>query len=177
MNLVKFPNPMLTRRTLQIRRDWSIDADFAVFERYVPEDVQGMKELLAQTSNGLALAANQVGLRCRLFVVKPDFAKAQGLPEVIVNPEWRPNDFGDCLIENEGCLSFPGLSLDIERYDGITASFEVEDGDRQEVGLTGLASRMFQHECEHLDGETFLENLPRIQRYQVAANFRKSRGK
>lgn len=175
MNLIKFPNPLLTRSTLRVRREWSVEDDFAVFAPYVPEDVQGMKDLLAQIPNGLALAANQVGLRSRFFVVKPEFAQQNGLPEVVLNPEWQPNDFGESYTDGEGCLSFPGLTLDIERYWGITASFEKEDGTREEVGLTGLASRMFQHECEHLDGETFLENLPRIQRYQVAANYKKGR--
>lgn len=177
MNLLTFPNPLLKRRSMRVRLSEMDQDEYAIYEKYSPEDVKGMKELLAQIPNGLALAANQVGLRGRLFVVRPEFAKENGLQEVIINPEWHPIRSDETQVDSEGCLSFPGLSLDIDRFWMIDISYDHEDGTNSAGILTGLAARMFQHECEHLDGETFLENLPRIQRYQVAANYKKSRGK
>lgn len=173
MNILTFPSPLLTRRTRLVSFEKPDEA--TVFEQYSEKDVEAMKEELARTPNGIALAANQVGLRCRLFVVEPTWAKAAGLPEVVVNPTWSAmND--ETTDEAEGCLSFPGMRLKIERFANLDCSFDTPDGLHHHLILNDFAARVFQHECEHLEGETFLENLPRVERYRIIGNLRKRKG-
>ena len=173
MNLLKYPHPMLTRKTQKTFFEGNEFCDWAKFD---PELINRTKEALYKIPNGLALAANQIGIPQRFFVIRPEFAQNECLStDVFINPTYTVLS-DNTQTEIEGCLSFPGINLDIERYYSIECSFDHEDGTNSVMALSGLAARVFQHECEHLDGETFLENLPRIQRYQVIGELRKRKG-
>lgn len=135
------------------------------------------KSVLEATPEGIALASNQVhkmNSPQRFFVVEPKFAEKNSLPTIVINPSWAPFDTS-LTAEDEGCLSFPGLRIAVGRHNTIRCQFWDHDWKSCTMLLTGLAARMFQHECEHLDGETFLKHLPRIQRFQVLGRYKNAR--
>lgn len=170
MKILTYPNPNLTIPT----KPWDFaQEDSKVKLLFMSID---LANVLATAPNGLALAANQVGLGHRLFVVEQKFAEREALHPLVINPQWHRREGSNWVEENEGCLSFPDLRLDIKRQDVIFAEYYDIEGVRHERTLDGLGSRMFQHECEHLDGETFLEYIPRIKRFQIMAELRKAKG-
>lgn len=98
--------------------------------------------------NGIGLAAPQVGISQRVFVMKIGLRTwACFNPKIL--------KMGKDTIEfEEGCLSFPGESCTINRPDVILVSYQTAQGTEVQEELQGLASRCFQHELDHLDGIT-----------------------
>jgi peptide deformylase len=166
--IITYPNPSLQKQTARYSNSLLPGSGWPNKEVIF----NAMHEALAQEPNGIALAANQIEIPFRIFVVDPRFAEKIEIPNVIVNPEW--SQMGrDFEVEQEGCLSFPGLSLSIKRALSIDCTFEDENGITHHKILSDLPARMFQHECEHLDGKLFTDNLPRIERFQLLAEIRK----
>ena len=62
----------------------------------------------------------------------------------------------------EGCLSFPGLWVAIERAKSVAVKFQVFDGEEQAGSMTDLSARIFQHESEHMDGDLFVDNVNKL---------------
>lgn len=102
--------------------------------------------MLAQ--NGIGLAAPQVGIGQRVFVMKIGVRSW-----ACFNPEVMESD-DDFANFDEGCLSFPGDSCTISRPNAIKVRYRTAEGEVQQEELLGLASRCFQHELDHLDGIT-----------------------
>lgn len=108
---------------------------------------QDMFDLMVK-ENGIGLAATQIGLAKRLFVMSVD-----GKHRACFNPEILESS--DLLVEfDEGCLSFPGESCKIKRPQSIVARYQDANGDWTTVALDGLEARCYQHELDHLDGIT-----------------------
>lgn len=108
-----------------------------------------------QHHNGLGLSANQVGFPWRVFAMKA------AVPFVCFNPKLV--DISEETIKlEEGCLSFPGLVAEINRPRHIKVRFQVPSGIFVTKTFTGLTARIFQHELEHLDGETFIDGIGRM---------------
>ena len=109
---------------------------------------------------GVGLAATQLGILRRLLVFQPS---NDAQPTALVNPEieW-PSD--ELVIAEEGCLSLPRVSMDVERP--LHASVSALDLDAEPVRLeaSGLEARVLQHEIDHLDGVLILDHAPRDQR-------------
>jgi peptide deformylase len=98
--------------------------------------------------HGIGLAANQVGVNLRLFVMYVDGEFFHCFDPSIV-------DHSELTISSkEGCLSFPGETCEVARYATIRARFANASGHYQERDLHGLAARCFQHELDHLSGIT-----------------------
>ena len=100
---------------------------------------------------GVGLAANQVGVDIRLFVMYVD-----GELFHCFDPEIIDHSI-DQIMSREGCLSFPGEQCEIPRYRTIRARYANANGHFQERDLSGLAARCFQHELDHLNGITMHE--------------------
>jgi peptide deformylase len=109
---------------------------------------------------GVGLAATQLGIlrRALVFQAGPD-APATAL----VNPqvEWTSNEF---VTAEEGCLSLPGVVVDVERPLHARVSGQGATGERIEIEASGLEARVLQHEIDHLDGVLMLQHAPREQR-------------
>lgn len=109
-------------------------------------------------SNGIGLAANQVGVPYRIFAMR-------GHPEnfVCFNPKivFHSNDK---VVLEEGCLTYPGLLVKIKRSQHIRVRFNTPNGDIQTRQFTGMTARIFQHEYDHLDGIVFYEKANRYHR-------------
>lgn len=100
---------------------------------------------------GVGLAANQIGQLKRLLVVS-----VEGEEHAIVNPilEKVSPETGK---DTEGCLSLPGVQLEIERPHAVTVSGYTPEGDPLRLDLEGLVARIIQHEVDHLDGVLILD--------------------
>ena len=104
--------------------------------------------------NGVGLSANQIGIPVRVFAMATD--DENGI--VVFNPEiieWSD----ETTYIKEGCLSFPGLYVAIERAQSIFAKFKFFDGEEQGASFTDMSARIFQHESEHMDGDIFTDNV------------------
>ena len=107
---------------------------------------------------GVGLAANQIGLPLRLAIILlPDLEDETKPPTryVIINPVILAKR-GEKL-EEEGCLSLPGLWADVKRATDITVRYTDENGQEQVKRARGLLAKAFQHEVDHLDGKLFID--------------------
>ena len=105
---------------------------------------------------GYGLSANQIGIPVTVFAMMVDSD-----PLVVFNPEiieWSEQT----TYVKEGCLSYPGLFIAIERAYGISTRFQLSEGEEQSGNFIELSARVFQHESEHMDGEIFIDNVSRL---------------
>ena len=125
-------------------------------------DRKELKENLIETmkeSAGVGLSANQCGVMERAFVMYSDIKKKEIL--ACFNPK-IVSESDETILMDEGCLSWPGLWLQVRRPDGIEATYEDEDGKLHEIALFGLECRIFQHEMDHMLGTNFTAKVSRL---------------
>ncbi len=128
-----------------------------------------------QKDSGVGLSAPQIGDSCRVFVVKNAGRKAAGRRLVLANPEITWSSPERCSFE-EGCLSFPGLFLNLDRPRAIRVRFDDLDGRSRELAADGLLARIIQHEIDHLDGVLFVDHLSRSRRLLLTWRLRRLAG-
>ncbi|MEK9698742.1 MAG: peptide deformylase [Candidatus Poseidoniales archaeon] len=106
--------------------------------------------LFMKSNGGVGLAANQVGLRDRVFVMHSfNFGDM-----VFFNPE-IVEEFGGTVADKEGCLSFPGLQIPVWRSREVKLKWQDHKGEEHVRDFSGFESRCIQHEVDHLMGLTF----------------------
>lgn len=110
------------------------------------------------TSNGVGLAAPQVGESIRLLVMNPYPTKKGSETLVVINPEITAKS-KDKERAKEGCLSVPGLIGSVARFCEISVHYYDLDGTEKTLDLKGFPARVLQHELDHLDGLLFLDRL------------------
>jgi peptide deformylase len=145
LNLVKESDETLKQTSSDW--DWETDGEIAEF-------AQNMLKLMFE-NNGIGLAAPQVGVNKRVFVMGN-----QQRSYICVNPEVTGTS--GSKRDLEGCLSFPGLWLNVERPETITVKYQDILGRVQEHEFTGLAARVFQHELDHLNGVCFVNKVGKL---------------
>jgi peptide deformylase len=160
-SLVNELDPVLKQKAE--RWDFTQHVNAAVIEREMLE--------LMRASNGIGLAANQIGLLRRVFVMKLTDGREMGF----FNPTILIGDNAD-IETDEGCLSFPNLWLKVKRSDKITAMYVDNTGKQCIIELEGLDSRCFQHELDHLDGITFTEYVSELKLKMARKKQRKLNG-
>jgi peptide deformylase len=109
---------------------------------------------------GVGLAATQVGILRRMLVFQ---SGSDAGPTALVNPtiEWLS---AEVVVAEEGCLSLPGVAMDVERpLHARIGGLDVE-GEQMTIEASGLEARILQHEIDHLDGVLILDRAPREQR-------------
>lgn len=114
-------------------------------------------------SDGVGLAAPQVGKLWRLFVADPDPMTRESDepspgPLTMINPEII-YEGGEKVELDEGCLSIPGVNAGVVRHEEIKVTFLDRDFEEQELELAGWPGRVVQHEIDHLNGILFLDHL------------------
>jgi peptide deformylase len=137
--------------------------------------VDGDAELLEQqmcdfmiANHGIGLAANQIGLAKRVFVIGS--RNIDGFPEpfAVFNPQvLRVSEEQELM--KEGCLSYPDLWLSIKRPAVIEVEYQDSKGNTHEVAMSGLIARCFQHELDHLNGVCFVDIVSPM-KLQLALN-------
>ena len=106
-------------------------------------------------NKGLGLAANQVGLPYRVFVMTGSPVTAVFNPRIVDSSEEE-------IYMDEGCLSYPGLYVKVKRPAVIKVRYDMPNGETVTKTFEGLTARVFQHEFDHLEGEVFLQKANRI---------------
>ncbi len=110
------------------------------------------------SASGRGLAAPQVGFMLRVFVMDVTWKEGTPSPRVMVNPHilWRSTDV---TTGPEGCLSIPGVIVDVERARSVRMAWTDEMGRDHQETLTGFAAVCAQHEFDHLDGLVTFDRL------------------
>jgi peptide deformylase len=148
-HVVKFGDPVLKSVASPVRE----------FGPELRADVERMVGIM-RDGMGVGLAATQLGVLRRLLVFQ---AGPDSEPTALVNPEieWLSDEV---VVAEEGCLSLPRVSVEVERP--LHARFSGRDVDGEPVGIeaSGLEARVLQHELDHLDGVLILDRAPRAQR-------------
>ncbi len=113
--------------------------------------------------NGVGLAAPQIGINLRMFVVEAE----DGIIKKVINPEFIEYSEQQVDLE-EGCLSVPGIHKKVKRSEKIKVRYYDEDGERVEEELEGLWARAFQHENDHLEGILFVDKIAPVAKRLVS---------
>jgi peptide deformylase len=140
-----------------------------VFDASLAEEVKRMGRLM-DDAIGIGLAATQLGVMHRLLVYRVDPDAPLG---VLVNPEieWTGEDVETM---EEGCLSLPGVGVEVERPIHVRVRASDEHGALLTVEASGLEARVIQHEIDHLDGVLILDRTSRDQRKQAMRAMREA---
>ena len=147
MRIIKYPHPALRHKSKPLRR---VDAE-------LKKIIHGMLDLMYE-DQGVGLAANQIDLPYRLFVMNLESDPAAEEHEhIFINPVISKR-LGMVEAE-EGCLSLPEIYADVKRPEKIILSAYGLDGKELRYELEGLAARAAQHETDHLDGVLFIDRL------------------
>src|SRR5215471_814097 len=120
---------------------------------------------------GVGLAAPQVGVPLRIFVVDVSVGRDSGDLIVLINPEFVERD--GVQLEEEGCLSVPGFNATVMRPMRAVVKGLDRHGEMQQHEGTGLLARAFQHEMDHLDGSLFVDRLRGIKRDLIVRKIHK----
>jgi peptide deformylase len=140
-----------------------------VFDATLVEEVRRMGRLM-DDALGIGLAATQLGVMHRVLVYKVEPDAPLG---VLINPEieWSGDELETL---EEGCLSLPGVGIDVERPVYVRVRAKDEHGAPLTVEATGLEARVIQHEIDHLDGVLILDRTSRDQRKQAMRALREA---
>lgn len=140
-----------------------IDPDYPELENLIVN----MWETMYQ-AQGVGLAAPQIGLPIRLFImdteqIQKEGKEPEGLKRVFINPE-KVNENGTPWTYEEGCLSIPDVRGDVERPPVLHLRYQDENFEQHEEIFTGMTARVIQHEYDHVEGVLFLEHLKPVKR-------------
>lgn len=152
MKLIKSPDPVLQTPAA----DWNFqsDGDASEIERQ-------MLEVMANSNNAIGLAANQVGLLKRVFVIQLQNHPTLKEPFAMFNPSVI-SESEDHQISDEGCLSFPDLWLSVKRPKSVELEYFDKLGNKCIIKLNGIDARCFLHELDHLNGVCFTEKVSQL---------------
>ncbi len=143
-------------------------------EKITPEIIQlisDMKESMKK-SNGIGLAAPQVGVNSRIIIVTYGLEEENTYTRAMINPEIMFHNDETDLCE-EGCLSVPDTTGSVERWTEIKIQALDKQGDMIQETLRGLTARVFQHELDHLNGILFIDRLSPIKQDLVKRKLKK----
>lgn len=133
--------------------DFAVDGDAEQLENEMIE--------FMLTNKGIGLAANQIGLPKRVFVMGSNNIDGFPAPFAVFNPviiEASP----ELVLDDEGCLSYPGLFLKVKRPSWIVAQYQDSQGNVKEIRADGYLAKCFQHEYDHLNGVCFVDRVSQM---------------
>jgi peptide deformylase len=158
--ILKYGDPMLHGPAR------AVDVITADVEKLVDDMIDTM-----YAAPGIGLAATQVGVPLRIFVVDTSVGRDPKGLLVMINPEFVTRD--GMQLEEEGCLSVPGFNATVVRPQHAVVKGLDRAGTEQQVEANGLLARAFQHEIDHLDGTLFVDRLRGIKRELIVRKIRK----
>jgi peptide deformylase len=156
----KLGDPVLRAKALPVER----------FDATLAQEVERMGRLM-HDALGIGLAATQLGVLHRVLVYR---AYAEDELTALVNPviEWRSEEQE---VAEEGCLSLPGVHVEVERPARVRVSAQDEHGEPLRFEAEGLRARVIQHEVDHLDGVLILDRISRQARKEAMRAAREAR--
>lgn len=156
--VVKYGNPIL-RKIMSSVEDIS----------QISSLVEDMFDTMYQ-EDGIGLAANQVGVNLNLSVVDISHTEECDTPFVFINGKIIER-WGESLME-EGCLSLPGIRIDVPRSEGIRFSYQDLSGGDHEEDFDGLLARVIQHEIDHINGMIIMDRVSSLLKQQFKKQLR-----
>ena len=160
LKILEFPDPRLT----------TVAKTVETFDDSLKRLADDMLETM-YAAHGIGLAATQVNVHKRLLVL--DISESQDQPRVYINPE-IVDRLGD-QVQEEGCLSVPGIYANVKRAENITLKAFDVNGEAFEERLEGLHAVCVQHEMDHLVGRLFVDYLSPLKRNMVRKKLEKQR--
>jgi len=155
LDIVKYGEPVLTQPAREVN-EFNLDLEKLVFE---------MHDAMVR-DHGMGLAAPQVGVSLRVFIVGID-----GEPlRVFINPKITAASEETSEYE-EGCLSFPGLYFNVTRPAAVDIEAVDVRGRPFKLNADGILARVIQHEYDHLDGVLFIDRISPAKRRRAMAHF------
>jgi len=150
----------------KVLRGIAAPIDFVKDKKTLPKMLDEMREAMFSQDDGVALAAPQIGLSKRIFVVNPiiyrEEKKYTGPKELtFINPKITKTSRDKKLME-EGCLSVRPLYGKVRRSSRVTIEAYDSDGQKFEISASGLLAQVFQHETDHLDGVLFIDKAKEL---------------
>jgi peptide deformylase len=173
--IVKYGNPILRAKGKRIEQ--------------VDERIRSLAADMLETmhaANGIGLAAQQVGAVLQLTVLdisqvedRPSTMKLNGkevdpvgaMPLVLINPRIRLDE--EVASGNEGCLSFPDITAEIDRAVSVGMEAETLDGETIRIEAAGLLARALQHEVDHLNGILFIDRMSSVAKASLASRLKR----
>ncbi len=151
--ILYYPNPRLYKVAQPIAR----------MDRRIQKLIADMLQTMYE-AKGIGLAATQVDVHERLIVI--DVSEERASPLVLINPEliWHSEEKH---INEEGCLSVPGIYDGVERFDAVKVQAQDGSGGVRLIEAEGLLATCIQHEMDHLLGKVFVEYLSPLKRNRI----------
>lgn len=140
------------------------------------ELIENMKATMYD-SDGIGIAAPQVGLNISLVcidvdVLKDTFPELEGRQFVLINPRIEVIEDGKKTNREEGCLSLPGIHESVPRIEKIRVTWLDENFQPHDEVIEGYLARVFQHECDHLEGKVFIDHISAIRKQLIRNKLR-----
>lgn len=166
LDIRTYPDPVLTEKA----------EDVEEFDGSLLRLIDDMAQTLYSSETGIGLAATQVGVSKRVFILDLSSAKGEETPLVVcVNPEITEAEGED---ENEeGCLSMPGFTAKIKRAGRVVVEARNRAGEPLKIEGTGILARALQHEIDHLDGKLIIDRLTPLKKQFARKRLKKSLAK
>lgn len=155
-----YPDPVLKKTALPV-------TDFGPVTQKLFDD---MIETM-HVSDGLGLAAPQIGLSLRIFIACPTLKKGEEF--VMVNPVVERSEGQETIAE--GCLSLPGISAPVARATAATVNFQDRRGKAHTAETYDLFARVIQHEMDHLNGVLLIDHFSGAKREELLAQYQKTK--
>ncbi len=158
--ILQYPNPNLHKVAKPVAQ--------------VDERIQNLAASMLETmyeANGIGLAATQVNVHERLIVI--DVSEERNQPLVLINPElvWTSPER---KLNEEGCLSVPGIYDGVERFERVHVKALDKDGQSRVIEAEGMLAICVQHEMDHLLGKVFVEYLSPLKRNRIKTKMLKA---
>jgi peptide deformylase len=160
LNILQYPDPRLH----------TVAKPVAVVDGRVKQLVADMLDTMHE-ANGIGLAATQVDVHERVIVI--DVSEDRRHPIVLINPEivWASEEK---QVNDEGCLSVPGVYDGVERSSRVKVTAQDEHGHARTIEAEGMLAVCIQHEMDHLLGKVFVEYLSPLKRNRIKAKMLKA---
>ena len=150
--ILKYGDPILRKRCKNVE-------DFGTISNLVEDMFDTMYE-----EDGIGLASNQIGENLHLFVIDISHTDENEEPRIFINSSIQTKN-GECL-SLEGCLSIPGIQVEVKRSESVTLKYSTLDGSKKEEEFDGLLARAIQHEIDHLNGIFIVDRLSDLAKMQ-----------
>jgi peptide deformylase len=124
-------------------------------------------------NHGIGLAANQIGIAKRVFVMGTNLIQGFPAPFAAFNPKIIEYS-NETVLEKEGCLSYPNLVLKVKRPQWIVCEYQDANGDVYQAKFDDYVARCFHHELDHLDGVCFVERVSKLKLDMAKKKLRKN---
>jgi peptide deformylase len=162
LEILQYPDPRLHLPAARVEK---IDATARKLVSDMVETMYG--------ADGVGLAATQVNVHQQVIVI--DVSPDKSDLRVFINPEIIRRE--GLALNQEGCLSVPGVYDNVERAESVTVTALDENGSRFTLNASGLLATCIQHEMDHLQGKVFVEHLSELKQNRIRAKLKKRQRK